>query len=478
MTILCAISCSHSAWAKKMAIAHFDVVPYQVVEQPFALGVVAFHISGINHVRFMMSDGVVEHEQVVHQRSINKRTKVNEYWVSFDPAEFRDGLITITAHVVPNSTADETRTLQTWLWANSGTSYRTDRPVYVSINGQPEGIGTKEKPFATINQALIRFIGKESGTIVLLDEGVYYLTDVEPRHALTTMKSWLTIKSEDGLDRNKVIITAEKRQSIRLSTNMLCWSSVTIDFKNIRQLYNKNELYWFKDCKWYSSDGWSTEYPDKAINVYEGYYATDCYATDLIYGFVNALLIRNCHIEKISGDALQNSKAVFNVNISGMDGTILTHHSDVYQMFGESDNIILYNVVAVDLNQTQSLFLEPTISSKPGDQTFTLSNMAIVDCTFLNIPVEYNGKNNNGGPPWSQFISRFEHVYIKNLLMPGQRLIMRTDIDHNQKWQGKDILFEDCVFHNFTYRVMLDPGFKRYLGLPEGVTVKNCLPTT
>ena len=81
-------------------IARWNVVPFQDVDATFQLGVVAFHMNGIDRVEFSVDDGPWE---TVHTAEYNPRTETEEYSVILEPALFAgDGKVEIRAIVYPD----------------------------------------------------------------------------------------------------------------------------------------------------------------------------------------------------------------------------------------------------------------------------------------------------------------------------------------------------------------------------------------
>src|SRR5579862_715287 len=82
-------------------MARWDMVPYEAVEDDFNVGVVAFHIDGIDRVEFSVDGGKW---LAVRESSLNPQTGVVEYFVTLHPADFaNDGEIELRAIVYPKS---------------------------------------------------------------------------------------------------------------------------------------------------------------------------------------------------------------------------------------------------------------------------------------------------------------------------------------------------------------------------------------
>src|SRR5262249_17949540 len=92
-----------------MAIARWDVVPYQtIVEQTtptFNVGVVAFHIAGIERVAFSLEGGPWTD---VTSMELNPEAGVVEYFATIDASDFSsDGPIEVRATAYPKAAAPQ-----------------------------------------------------------------------------------------------------------------------------------------------------------------------------------------------------------------------------------------------------------------------------------------------------------------------------------------------------------------------------------
>ena len=72
------------AFSAMRPVAQWDVVPYQLVKEPFKAGVVAFYDKPFK-VEFSVNGRKVAEAD---KASLNDRTKVEEYWFTLDPAKF------------------------------------------------------------------------------------------------------------------------------------------------------------------------------------------------------------------------------------------------------------------------------------------------------------------------------------------------------------------------------------------------------
>ena len=77
------LAASRGAFAAPRPVAHWDVVPFQRVAEPFKAGVVAFYDKPF-HVEFSVNGKAVAS---VDRKSANDRTSVEEHWFLLDPAK-------------------------------------------------------------------------------------------------------------------------------------------------------------------------------------------------------------------------------------------------------------------------------------------------------------------------------------------------------------------------------------------------------
>jgi len=442
------------------AIARWDVVPYQEFNSVFEIGVVAFHMIGIDRVEFSAEGGPWTS---VTEMTLNPRTGVNEYWAVLDAADCSDGPVEVRAIAYPE--VGQPRLLDSlYLYANAGGTLTT-LIIYVSHDGNDSNPGTLQSPMRTITYAIDKF-GKTpcetynecTGRIILLNEGIYELRASQQRAAFKFHNQrYITVEPAAGLNRDNVIIGFPTRQVSRPYVDKLHFKNLSFDFSTISQYYG-GEAIWFDNCRWFESEGWTASYPDTRLKpVRANFYATDSLAEDMLYGFTWAQLVRNSTTRKISGDAYQGSMMILNCQAINVDGTVRSHHSDIYQIIGHHQNVIVYGLDTENITWTQCMFLDHYQSSH--------TDYAFVDIYF-------DCFDENGGPPLTQFNAPHNHVILRNVRWPGQRMIFRTDFDPPKQFTANNVIFENCELYPTDYDRYVDPGTDR----PEGVTFRNCYP--
>ena len=139
-------------------IAAWDVVPYQVINQPFNVGVVSFHETGCKVVFtvFAGDKEVPELAKTVEHPTLNPETKVVEFWTTIDPKKLPDGPFEVRAEAVPLESGMIIRQLDPLpMYANANGSLKFGEPIWVDCTaGDDSNDGTEAKPFKTIKAAI------------------------------------------------------------------------------------------------------------------------------------------------------------------------------------------------------------------------------------------------------------------------------------------------------------------------------------
>ena len=439
------------------AIARWDLVPLQDITDEFHVGVVAFHMNGIEKVSFSLEGGAWVDAA---ETGYNPTSGVREYTARIspdDPNLQSDELVELRAIAYPFG-AGKPRLLEPMylVWNPQG-SYPSET-IHVSLAGNDTtGDGTRDKPYATIKKALniagADVAAYDGCTIVLLNAGSYDI-DQPAQHVKNTR--WITIRPDDGLDRDSVIISASDENAlVRPVTQRLKFSGLSLDFAQIWQMYKEDaHQQWYDNCRWYSSAGWTHE-PAQSLspvrNVgYGGLYVTNSHAMDILYAFVTCNLVRGSSAYKISGDVFQNSLAVIDCSISYVDGTVLTHHSDLLQYFGNFENLIIYGVNASLIRATQNIFLDH-------------ANSSFTNCAFVNVAVQ----NAESDPPFCQLNSAHDHVLFYHVSNPGQRFVLRDDLTGTRKFTARNVVFRNSIVERIQAADYFGP-------IPDGVTIDHC----
>jgi len=385
------------------AIARWDVVPYQTITDDFTIGVVAFHINGIEQVLFSVNKGPWA---PVKKMQLNPRTNVWEYCVTLRPSLFKkDGPVEVRAVATPKG-AGVPRLLEGLpLYLDPAGDFNS-RVAYVSPTGNDSlGDGTKSKPFQTIEKACSAIQSKygyiDGGTVFLMP-GDY----AAPNGTFSARQTWVTITTAPGVARSAARIVSRGRPKIDL-----------IRFHNLTFVPTQTSL--LEGYVDYNRSLWLDGVHVAGSGRYDGLYQvtqrytpyiTDCIYSDVMDGPMGAQLLRNSTIQRIGSDAFQNAHFVCNTVVRDIDRGATGAHPDVYQIYSPNvsvDNRILYNVHATEC-KSQGLFL----AAVPSGEAYT--NIAIV-----NTVIEIEGFAN-------QIHSTAEHIILQNCTFPQGTFVWRT----------------------------------------------------
>lgn len=367
-------------------IARWDVVPYQTItSDTFTVGIVAFHIAGIDRVEFAVEGGSWV---AVATPTLNAQTGVWEYCAVLRRSDFAvDGAIELRAIAYPKSAAPQGQGTGNYpgggyprllsslsLYMDAG-ALATPATKWVATTGNDStGDGTQGNPYLTVNKAISehRAAGTASGGYIKLGAGSWDIRNTSGLNVSATR--WLTIQADDGLATGDVMVTNCAVPGTRCP------------FLRIKGLTLKNDIcnnevpgehVWIDNCN-AIGNGQATD-SGSAVNQgwiygFSNRYWTSCLISDDRYGPGSAELIRNVVCQRI-GEALFNRPVcVINcvadsVDSLGMSGT--WHADIVLWNFSQSnfDNRIVYGLRATNCN-AQGFFVKDIIS---------LTNCAIVN---------------------------------------------------------------------------------------------------
>lgn len=466
--------------------ANWDFVPNIVVYKPFNLGILAFHSSGIERVDFF-ADGIFIAS--TKELRLNPETKVNEYFITINPDTFTQSEITFTAKVY--TIEGGVRELNPLVIFSEKKQYNPQH-IYVSIYGDDAtGNGSKSKPLKTISYALkVSPVGSD---IILLDPGTYYLTGVVGKNIADV---WTTVKGEETLKREQVILSMPTRDAVRLRMDHLKFENVSIDFAGVKIFYAENgHSIWFNNVVWFDSNFKDNPPEGEAPLNYEmkfdgvrsskfikAYYVTNSIVHKNYGGFVGAKIARNVVVDNVLGDALTNSRLVANAEIKNLLGNETEVHSDIFQYYGSNiDNVIVYNVIGSNIggigyrakykkvldNGVQNLFI--------GDSNTTIKNSA-----FVNVCVE--NRQSVMIPPFSQLNSFQSNVLYDNITTVNQKWLLRADLSGTKRFIAQNVTIRNSNLPKLITQnpvadvdtsLSVTPPQRFFEGVPNGVVLEN-----
>jgi Carbohydrate binding module (family 6)/PA14 domain len=422
------------------AIARWDVVPNETFDNDMNIGVVAFHAAGIDRVDFSVNGG---NWVSVRTMTNNPQVNVNEYWTSIRASDFADGAVEVRAIVYPKAgipmvlqgaTMAATGEQSLALYANSNHSLASQVLHVRPSTGSDSNPGTADAPFATLKQALR---AATDGSTIIVDEAGRYDIDRSTEAGQLANKRWVTIEPAAGLPVYSVVIigTVPGRDRLVPRINYLKFESVAFDWSTYTYI---SSTLWYDHCEFYDPNGVGAIYTGQTGTPFRSSnYVTSSTAHDMAYGFASCALVRDCTVSQVL-DAFQNSLCVINSNVTSMDVTqwAQQHHPDIFQYFGETQDVIVYGVTGQNVNGAQVFFL---------GQPVTAGN-DMRNCAFVNVSVQTVLSKT----PMSQLQGSLTHVIFSGINLPNQQFLFRTDATGLNHFTGTYVIFIDSILEDST----------------------------
>jgi len=430
------------------AIARWDVVPFQTFDGIFEIGVVAFHINGIDTVEFSLEGG--PWTPAIPVMTENPRTGVKEYWVKLDASLLPDGPCEVRAIAYPtvgiprvlggglNPSSSELGEYS--LFMNSNANHTLPEIAkYVSPTGNDAaGDGSSSNPFASIMKAAhaigVQGGGKADGGIVYLLPGDHVFGTYTFALMTTNSSRWVTLRPAPGFTRNDVRIVASGNGGLRLPLVHLEDLTVTAALAaagEAPKVWADNCLFTgaspAENISWLSSTSWKG-----------GIFVTNSVFTNTLRAVSSYELTRNVACDYIGGDAFKNPFLVLNCEVRNIISAGTDTHRDAMQFYGSNfENIIVQRFVAVENNNSQVFFARRDLAQ---DGVFT--NSAFVDSQFRSVTSK------------SQWGQAANHVLFWNNAFLGTQFVIRDDSDSGSNGfltTLANVSILDCVFQEMNY---------------------------
>jgi len=363
------------------AIARWDVVPFQTFDSDFNVGVVAFHINGIDRVDFSCNGGPWVS---VREMQLNPQTGVWEYTARLRAADFVvDGPVEVRAVAWP--VVGEPRVLDSISLSNNSRGTLPSLNRYVSLTGSDTtGNGSLAQPYASIMKA-VRAIQDASG-VGVADGGTVYLLPGDHVYGTysyglytTTDRRWLTITSAPGVNRSQVnLVSCGHTDGLR--TKLVHLKNLTVkpasDIGILLAEWPMEDYLWIDSC---TVIGRGRTIVGDFTGGWSGHYVTDTDISESMNG-IGGLVVRNTVVHDIGQVAYSGCGLVANCSAYNIDPTGTEFHPDVYQFYGNSGNVILYGLTATSGIKAQGVFAGHSIAA---------TDIAIVNVTIDNLITGY-----------------------------------------------------------------------------------------
>ncbi|MEO1008321.1 MAG: hypothetical protein AAFX79_07125 [Planctomycetota bacterium] len=437
------------------AIARWDVVPFQKFDGVFYVGVVAFHINGIDRVEFSADGGPWTPSTSM---TLNPRTGVWEYMAALDASLFDDGPVEVRARVIPRD-AGQARVLagnnlqvthgghSLFLHADASGVMR-DRVSWVDpTSGSDANDGLTEATAKKTIDGGLRALDSAFGAI---DGGTVYL--LEGTHDWYSRNGTLpdpetamvTIAAAPGLDPSQVILGDVASVSGReLRVDKVHLSGLTIQQVpgDTSSASHPTQL-WVEDCVAEGGGLTSLHNIPSAAEWQLGLYITDTQIRNARVGVkTNARFIRNVSASRLGEDAFTNVLMILNSTASELVKGAASYHADVVQYTESQENTIVYGLEAVD-QQAQTIFSR-------GDESHD-------NAAFVNVLIE---GGHAGTGLLGQWIRNSNHVLFWNTTLVGTPFWFRSGDPSGGSRPVTNLSIRNSVFEEVSY-----PGS----GYPEG----------
>lgn len=410
-------------------IGNWDLVPEQVFDGAFQVGVVAFHEYGVD-VEFTVDGSALA---TVQNPTFNSRTGAYEYWVTLQASDYADGPITLGATIVPDCPGHESRVLEAvTLYANSGGSEGNSAVKWVdcATGDDDSGDGTEGSPYATIEKAIVE-VGA-GGTVYLAAGTCYTLTTLYPS---ANWDRWTTVQPAPGVDRSQVeILAAGPGSTGRFGEDMIRWRNVQIysdgdpGYSTIFYMESGNSV-WFDGAELYDVNGqWNGASVVGGNSPYR-VYSTDVLLRDVTNAHGLCGLCRGARLENIGSDVFRAGSNLTSINmtIDTIDRGTTEAHPDFFQLYApdsDVENIVIYNTLVTNMG-AQGIF---------GGE----GNLS--DVAFVNLVME---KDPPDSALTSQLSGYWDHVLLWHVTTVDSGFMLRDISNLTNFW------VQNNVWHNF-----------------------------
>lgn len=296
------------------AIARWDVVPYQTFDGVFEIGVVAFHMRGIDRVEFSVDGGDWE---PVRNMTVNPRTQVEEYWVKLDASLFDDdGPVEVRAIIYP--TVGIPRVLDGEMdWENDylGPQWTGEHSMFLHANAS----------------------GTSGEVIVELPEGIYEWGDFPGVSGDLPDNRWLVIQPEAGASVTLVPgLWRDQPQFVRIKDVDLIQIGTDAHVRG-----STRSIMWFDGVDYTGPGMWVDSNKLKAKHSFW----TDSSVTEVRWGQAEHF-VRNSNFSRVGEDTFHKAYMLLNtvVDNQGEPPAHLGWHAGVVANPIEHDNRIYFGL--------------------------------------------------------------------------------------------------------------------------------------
>lgn len=458
------------------AIARWDVVPYQDFDDKFHVGVVAFHMNGIDRVEFSANGGPWS---PVTEMKLNPRTNVWEYTAIVDASDFDDGLVEIRARAFPKL-AGEVRVLggpldghndgsidfrngvhSMFLNANAGGSLPKHEVYADAQNGNDDtGDGTRDNPYRTPVHALATITaehGNSDGAVCYLLPGEYVWEGIRFPDDIETMYRWAKVTPAPGVEADEVKFVDNEPAGFR--TRLIRAHNVTMTGEGTpRTVRSKDTYFWLSNSTIVGDTRFEGGGIASGSNDWAGIYGTDVRAIEVRSPFRSSTFVRNVEASGFSDTPFGSDTLVINADVRDFtrnpDGT----HADVFHWFWRDDmdreNRLIYNLRVYEF-PLLGFLMNPI---RGGEQE-------LEDVAIVNVHISKD-EASVGSSMWNFDV---DHLVISGLQLPDQTF--RFDV-HRQDDDGEltitNLSVSNSIFAKITGNALPEDGRFRNIHVIDG----------
>jgi hypothetical protein len=466
------------------AIARWDVVPYQDFTGKFHIGVVAFHMNGIDRVEFSVNGGPWA---PVHEMKLNPRTNVWEYTATLDAATFDDGLVEVRARVYPK-VAGEVRVLggeidgynggsihyrngihSMFLNANAGGSLPRHEVYADATNGSDEdGDGSRDNPFRSATRALAQITaehGSSDGAVCYLMPGEYVWEGVAHPHSVSTLRRWATVTPAPGVDREDVTFVSNEPAGMR--TRLLRGHNITLSGDGGPRTFRSMDTYfWLSQSTIVGRSRFEGGGIASGSSDWAGIYGTDLVASEISSPFRSSTFVRNVQASGFSDTPFGSDTLVINADVRDFTRNPSGTHADIFHWFWrdnqDRENRIIYNLRVYEF-PLLGFLMNPI---RGGEQE-------VEDVAIVNVHISKD-QSSVGSSMWG---IDTDHLVISGLQLPDQTFRFDT---HRQDEDGaltlKNISVSNSIFAKLTGDALPEDGVFRNIHVLDGQSHQAWVP--
>ncbi|MDX2132729.1 MAG: hypothetical protein SFY69_11830 [Planctomycetota bacterium] len=416
------------------AIARWDVVPYQVFADEFHVGVVAFHINGIDRVDFSVNGGAWTS---VTEMQLNPRTNTWEYTGVLRASDFAAGPVEVRAIAWPSG-AGEPRVLDpVFLYADPHADMAQRVRFVDPVNGNDDWngqtIGTAMRTLHVAVASINSAYGSLDGATVRLLPGDYDWTGFSSRGPTNSLAS-ITFEAAEGVAPDEIrFLDLGAGLEPRIAHVVIRGVSLNQSVRDTSSTNTPPGSLWIDECVMVGAG------PTASVGVWNdtewelGVYLTDSQISNVRNGVEGTSLVRGVSLRDIGEDAFKNAPFIINCEVVDLTSGSPSYHPDIVQYVGGFDNTIVYGLTAMNCN---------------AQTFFTRSEIRHDNAAFVNALIVQSDSSSSMG----QWLRSSNHVLFYHVTMLGRGYLFRdTDPGTQAPLEVTNLAVRNCVFTGIQY---------------------------